>query len=919
MSDDEADPELLELLRQHFMKSAVIEVPETHVLDGAEYVYNNSIDVAIDYQSTKAAATMIYEEMQKKEYSTQTWSVHELHPKEKNERTVDFIFTMDLLNFSFWSENPDDERFAIEYRSKKWTGYWSLVAALQRALDEDIPVTSSDFWQNELECTEEVMKHVFRSCTEEEIPMFAERLSCLREAGRVLYEKYECRFSRCIEAANHSAAALVNLLAKDFPCFNDAAQFEGRKTVRFLKRAQICVADIWAAFNGEGYGQFNDIDKITMFADYRVPQILNTLGCLWYSPPLEHTIRQKKPIESGHTWEIQLRGCSIWCVELIRREILRQHPDAKVNAILIDFFLYDTMKEREAERKEEIPHHRTRYFLIMGQKYKEMAAIAQKRRDDAIPTEYLLKNISKADLPRNLTGIHRSSGHFTPEELQIIETEPEGILSNIKQGKWTSLEVTKAFCKSAVVAQQLTNCLTEILFKEAFDRAQFLDSYLKRTGKTIGPLHGLPISLKDCMIVPPHPASVGMACYANEPTKPEDETILVTLLRKLGAVFYVKTTTPTAMMMMETISNVWGETNNAYQSGTSPGGSSGGEGALISLKGSPLGIGTDIGGSIRLPSAFNNLYGLKPTFGRFPGYGSKSGIPGQDFIYANNGPMARSLESLKIYCKAVLSQEAAPWLYDPKCFAIPWREDVIPKGRKLRIGIISDNDGEITVHPPIIRGLAMTKKALEAAGHEVFEWTPISHPEIVKGVNEAFFTLGGAAIIGLTKQNEEPVFGSMKPYEEIYNKGEAGTLGPTKLREMIYQRNAYQKQYVDHWTATAVDGKEPMDAIITATSPWTAPRLGITQKLFCINYTGVWNLLDYPVCTFPVTFADKNIDKKRDSWVPLNDLDAGIQADYDPEFYDGTPVVLQCVGRRFEDEKVLDMTSIIADALKAHS
>jgi amidase len=68
-----------------------------------------------------------------------------------------------------------------------------------------------------------------------------------------------------------------------------------------------------------------------------------------------------------------------------------------------------------------------------------------------------------------------------------------------------------------------------------------------------------------------------------------------------------------------------------------------------------------------------------------------------------------------------------------------------------------------------------------------------------------------------------------------------------------------------------------------------------------------------------VTFADKNIDHKRTGWTPLNEKDAILQADYDPEFYDGTPVVLQCVGRRMEDEKVLEMTGIIADALKAHS
>ncbi|GMG02269.1 unnamed protein product [Aspergillus oryzae var. brunneus] len=144
--------------------------------------------------------------------------------------------------------------------------------------------------------------------------------------------------------------------------------------------------------------------------DYRIPQILNHLGCLMYSPPLESHIRDLKPIPSGSTWEVELRATSIWCVELIRREIVKNHPDAKpiikptqpnghavgvdrrqslttsaldeqrkcttqkhitqispakpassgVNAILIDFFLYDSMKELEKDGKEQVPHHRTR-------------------------------------------------------------------------------------------------------------------------------------------------------------------------------------------------------------------------------------------------------------------------------------------------------------------------------------------------------------------------------------------------------------------------------------------------------------------------------------------------------------------------------------------------------------------------------
>ncbi len=99
------------------------------------------------------------------------------------------------------------------------------------------------------------------------------------------------------------------MLARDFDCFRDEHHFSGRrKPVRTLKRAQIFVADIWACFEGEGYGDFRDIDKITMFADYRVPQMLQSMGCLAFSPPLDVAIRSKRDIPSGSSWEMQLRG-----------------------------------------------------------------------------------------------------------------------------------------------------------------------------------------------------------------------------------------------------------------------------------------------------------------------------------------------------------------------------------------------------------------------------------------------------------------------------------------------------------------------------------------------------------------------------------------------------------------------------------
>ena len=138
MSDDEVDTDLLELLR----KSLAVDgnspsaPAKTGVLEDAEFIYDNSTDVALDMRGTKAAASSIWTSIQRTQYSTKDWSQHELHPKTKDESTVDFVFLMDLLNFCFWSEGAPSEQYAVEYRGKTWTGYWSLVAAIHRALDE---------------------------------------------------------------------------------------------------------------------------------------------------------------------------------------------------------------------------------------------------------------------------------------------------------------------------------------------------------------------------------------------------------------------------------------------------------------------------------------------------------------------------------------------------------------------------------------------------------------------------------------------------------------------------------------------------------------------------------------------------------------------------------------------------------------
>ncbi|KAK5079053.1 hypothetical protein LTR64_002526 [Lithohypha guttulata] len=552
---------------------------------------------------------------------------------------------------------------------------------------------------------------------------------------------------------------------------------------------------------------------------------------------------------------------------------------------------------------------------MAGADYREISAIAHKRRAANISAYYQVPDIDLNTLPNNLTEYALKSGYYDPRELEILESDATKIVRNIADQQWTSLEVAKAFCKASAYAQAFTNCLTETLYQEALERAQSLDEHLARTGKPVGPLHGLPISLKDNFIVAPHPASIGLAAYANEPTT--KDTVIVTILRDLGAVFYTKTTTPTAMMMAETVNNVWGETINPLHKALTPGGSSGGEGALLAFHASPIGIGTDIGGSVRIPAAWCHLYGLKPSFGRFPVAGSKPSIPGQEFILAVNGPMSRSLSSLKLYCSSILSDQVSPWLLEHKSLPIPWRHNIVqPPNRPLRIGFIGPHDNLVHVQPPVLRALTQTQSALSTSGHEIVPFAPTLHPIIIKNLIASFYDLGGTAITSLLEPHNEPVFPSMQGYT-MAAKAE---LTVSQMRAKVIQRNELQQAYLDAWNATADGNKPPMDAIIMAVSPWAAPRLGGWQATPYVGYTGVANFLDFCACTFPVTFVDKEVDRAVDmrefEGRALSEMDGKIQADYDAEFYHGAPVSLQVMGKRLEEEKVLEIVEVVVSVLK---
>ena len=362
------------------------------VLESAEFIVNNASDVWVEQRGVDSAAEWLAALHSQGAFSLKRWrQENPLHFQEMSDDCVQWVFLVDCLNFSFWSSHPDGLLFAVDFAGALHTGYWSLPAALNRALAEGVPLLSAEYLRD---LTLAQLARVFRSATAAEVPLLEERLAVLRETGAVLCDRFGGLFSNVLLAAGGSALRLVELVAQHFPHFADAALFQGRR-VLIAKRAQILAADLWAAFEGQGWGAFGDIDQITMFADYRVPQVLQHLGMLRYSDGLLETLRRGEMLPPGSSLEVQIRGASIWAVELLRRrlvEIMRPgdvkdggkdedqitttetistststststtsiySSNSIINAITIDFYLWDYAK-LHAEEMKDIPIHRTR-------------------------------------------------------------------------------------------------------------------------------------------------------------------------------------------------------------------------------------------------------------------------------------------------------------------------------------------------------------------------------------------------------------------------------------------------------------------------------------------------------------------------------------------------------------------------------
>lgn len=178
------------------------------------------------------------------------------------------------------------------------------------------------------------------------------------------------------------------------------------------------------------------------------------------------------------------------------------------------------------------------YQQVSARKTADREAILAKYPDWRVP-----------DPGRDVTDVsHLVLSKLSDIEKEIINQDACGLLANLASRKYTSVQALTAFCKVAVAAQDLTNCLTEIFFDEGFERAKQLDDYLASTGKVVGPLHGLPVSIKDHILVKGHDTASGYASWAYKSYADHDAAV-VKILREAGAIIYVKTANPQTLLV----------------------------------------------------------------------------------------------------------------------------------------------------------------------------------------------------------------------------------------------------------------------------------------------------------------------------------------------------------------------------------
>lgn len=492
-----------------------------------------------------------------------------------------------------------------------------------------------------------------------------------------------------------------------------------------------------------------------------------------------------------------------------------------------------------------------------------------------------------------------------------------------KANEISSEEIVRAHLDRIEATNPKINALVHVFADKAIAASRIADD-MRAKDKWLGPLHGLPITIKESIATRGTDVTLGVKSQRGAPA--EDDAVVVKLLARAGAIVLGKGNVSQLLLFQEADNPIWGRTNNPWNEERVPGGSSGGDAAAVAAGMTPLAIGTDIGGSIRVPAAFTGIFGVKPTVDRWSMSGCIGSMPGQEIVRAQCGPLARSTDDLALVMRAIDSYLHTP--YDPRVPPISTADPKRVDLTKLRVGVYED-DGFFTPHSSVQRAVRKAASLLKARGVEVVPFAPPAPVEIVYAYFAALASDGGrtvdrflrgdpvvkqlkklrtlAKVPGVVRETLAAFFASSGELrlERLLRVGREKRV--SEVWEIVAQRNRLREEVLLGWSAAGID------AVICPIHPTPPMRHGQTEE-FSLGgaYAMRYNFLDFPAGVVPVTRVRKDELPRTQHADRLDRVAAHAEEDAA-----GLPLGVQVVTRPYQETLLLAVMRTIEAAVRA--
>lgn len=435
-------------------------------------------------------------------------------------------------------------------------------------------------------------------------------------------------------------------------------------------------------------------------------------------------------------------------------------------------------------------------------------------------------------------GCRSSSDAGAPADLTRATTVQLADL--IRRKKASSLEAVEACLARIERVNPAINAVVQITAKQARIDARAADQR-SAVGGVVGPLHGVPMTIKDSLDtagVVTTGGTIGRKTFV-----PAEDATVVARLKRAGAILLGKTNTPEFTWAFETNNLVYGRTSNPWRTDLSPGGSSGGAAAIVASCGVPFDIGSDTGGSIRVPSHFCGIAGIKPTSGRVPRTGHIVGAEGHLQALTQLGPVARSVDDLSL----ILGVIAGPDWRDAAIVAAPLADFGGVDVRTLRIAVHADN-GIRPPSPDIARVVTTTGDALRARGVGVEDGRPEALSELLQLDDDLYRSDGGAWLRRLLEKA-----GTNEPSSDVVRSLDQSPMTTAEF-------TAFTERW-DAWRGRMLRFLETFDAILCPPCAFDSlPHGTDTPATYsAFSYTFAYNMTGWPAVVVPAGTSTRGL------------------------------------------------------------